>query len=453
METLVLPALLAAEVALAWRAILRFGYLPSPTLISFWIIGAQSVLWLVNAGVIHYAFLASYARGGITLHFLDTEFFFAALFVFIQVCHTRLPPLSKLTFSDIDTLRGSIAKSTLSNINIALLLIVGLSEVAFALRVNWSIAWSTSQYLALNNSVYIMSGLPGGQTALVLLPVAGILAASAAALNLAHNDRGWTIAFAILVLFPFLYEVGAHSRVGAVFPFVFIVTLRLLSSKPRWLLTAVSSSAVVIFILSALAGRATGSHGLSSIPNIPALLATSDASFLNTFLPNVFEGALSLAESKMVFASYPAIFKILSLMPTPSFLDGFDEIQRSYQVRLSIYAPLSGFVEAQNFGFVYFSVFCLLIFASIRIVFRVSRINRPMFMFANLFLFLGVYALSAYPVRNGMKFFWIADGVALIAFVADYYNKHGGWQNRWRREQERWRMARLRQLRRTHVGE
>ena len=54
-----------------------------------------------------------------------------------------------------------------------------------------------------------------------------------------------------------------------------------------------------------------------------------------------------------------------------------------------------------------------------RMTFSLSRSSSSIFVIANALLFLGFYTLNAYPLRTGLKWFWIAIFVVLTVRAVD----------------------------------
>lgn len=410
-EKFVLIIVLLAEVLAVMFTVRRFRFLPSPSLILIWIVLGQVVLWLARERVINYSFLLTYARGGVFNHFYAAEYFYSLLFFFFFVCHFGLGRNIERDGRG----RLMISRKALMIINLLSLCIVVFCLGSLSLLIDWSIAWQNSQYLSMTNRDIIISnplwrGLIG-----VLMPV-GIISATLSATNLVQRSFFWSIIFAMAAACPVFYFLASHSRVAAVPLVVFVIVINLASTGSRKILSVVLSLIAFATIISAITGREAGVHGISTIPNILSNIAGSRSSIVDTIVPNVFEGAFVLAEGLTLNPEYPTIFKVLSLAPTPSIIDGFDQIRDIYQVRLSKYAPLSGYAEAYLFGIPYMIFAGIIVFISVRLTFKIVNTNRTLFLLCNTFLFIGFYITNAYPLRNGLKSFWMADAI-VIGFI------------------------------------
>ncbi len=407
MNALVLVLVIVAEVTLLVRTVRGFGFLPSPTLILGTIVLEQLTLWFVSSQTLDNEFLWTYSHGGVYTEYYKTEFFYAALFLFFYLSHVG-SPASGMRFST----KITVAAKDLESINAPAAGAILVLELVFCAVLRWPVAWHNGQYLAMADADIVLT-VRGTSFLLVMVLAGGLLSTIMSALNFSANNRLWAWFFALLAALPMLYQLGAHSRTSALFPLMFALALDASSGKR---LAAAKSGAIVLvflFISSALVGRAGYEHGFSTVPATFANAFNEPRRTANDLLTNIFEGSSVVAESFGTGANFSPTYKVLSLSPTPSFIDGFASIRAASEHRLSYFAPMSGFVEVMDFGPVYLVIFLAMIAASVRLNLYQSRWNYTAFLIANLFLFTGFFALNTYSARSGLKWFWISDVLAV----------------------------------------
>ena len=180
----------------------------------------------------------------------------------------------------------------------------------------------------------------------------------------------------------------ADSRAAALPPLALIMVLFLVDRKRHVLLSVLLGIYAAIAFASGFAGRSLAQHGLSTIGGMFSNVASMDSQdLISVLVTNAFEGFFNIAEGFMLVPAYPNIYKVLSVSPLPSFIDGFDRIREMYEVRLHTYVPLPGYMEALLFGPVFFSCLLGIFLLSIRLVFSIRSANTLAFFIANIILF------------------------------------------------------------------
>jgi len=401
-----LVLVLLAELVLLRQTIRTFGYIPSPTFILIAILFEQLTLFLLSSQIVENDFLSTYSHGGVYTAYYQTEFLYGAIFFFYWLAHLGLA-------SRIEShLRGGarVSPRVLEAMDLPLAIAVASAQLVFALLLKWGVAWRNGQYLAMTEAAEVLSN-PRFGFMLAVFFGCGAVSATAAALYFAAGKFRWGWAFIALTLFPLLYELGAHSRQAAVFPLMFGLTLAAVAKRRLRGAKIAAGVACVMFIATALVGRAGYEHGLSTTP-ATLVRAISDVSRTgNNLLTNVFEGSSVVAESLQVPAVYSDEYKLLSLAPTPSFIDGFADDRAGLEHRLSVFAPLSGIVEVLDFGVPYTVALLVIVLASTRLVFSQIRSNHILYLIANLLLFISFVTLNTYSARTGLRWIWLADGL------------------------------------------
>jgi hypothetical protein len=417
-EAWLMAVVLTVETILLVLTFRRAKLIPVPTGVLAYIIYYQLIFYLVHSGTIEDLYLMSYAIGG-----TDTQFYFTITaysiifaFFFIAGYDMKLPG----TFEADNAAFNSFVKGALGTTNKVAAILVPGYFVFLALGLNWSVVWSNTVYLAMTDPDQVLSlNLMPFRFALKLLFPAGLAIAGLSALNFSQGRRVTGTLFCSQWLFIVIYFVGAHQRASVVLPLIFAVIYGLLARRPNKLLLAAAVLLAVTALPLALLGRSTPPQGISSIPETIQSLAQFDATTLaDEGLANLAEGIFIFAESSLLPAKFPDNYKILSLSPFPSAIDGFDKIQDAAQVRLTESAPMSGYIEALNFGPVFVAGLAFYFIIAIRLTRAVADRNGLAFLLANVFIFLAFFVLGAYPLRNGERFLLVAIGICCIVLYS-----------------------------------
>jgi hypothetical protein len=386
------------------------------------IVAEQLVLCLIVWGVLSNDFIWTYSTAGIYSNFYLTQFLFAGCFGLFYLSHVGLA-------KSVRDLKDRRINVDLRLLNIGTGIATAVCLLVFAVTLNWSIVWHNNQYLAMadpdvalrNHRLGILFGL---------VRTVGLLSTVACALNLARGNKREAWIFAALLSFPLLYELGAHSRVAAAFPLIFVLTLHATDRKNFFAVKIAGVVGCLVFVALGLFGRGLFDHGLITIPRTVEVTFADMPTASEEVITNIFEGSTTVAESLNLSADFGEPYKVLSFMPTPSFVDGFSDIQESYVHRLSYYAPMSGLVEIFDFGTPFILLFCAIVFVSARAAFSLANSNYTAFLIANLFQFIGFFTLTAYSTRTGLKWFWVADGLVLAVYTARQLSVLGWTPNR-----------------------
>jgi hypothetical protein len=171
----------------------------------------------------------------------------------------------------------------------------------------------------------------------------------------------------------------------------------------------------VLAIACALNGRTAYIHGVSRIPD--NFVHLFDHGGANNFVQGILDfcqGIFVTAESPQVGGEFPEKYKVLAFSPLPSFIDGYDKIHVASQHRLHLYVPMSGVGEAEHFGWPFV---CLLLGIYVLIARAHLQLTRGLpvvTLLCNFLLMASIYVTLTYPLRNGLRFAWLA---LLIAFI------------------------------------
>ncbi|MBZ9937884.1 hypothetical protein LB518_16410 [Mesorhizobium sp. BR1-1-16] len=419
METAVVMVLLAIQIAYISLSVSRFGFAPFPTLAVVYLFVAQISLIAVKWEILEYPFLQYYTRGGYITYFMpviSVYFAISSAVMAIFAKDMRTHQSTKFAAQQIDVRQ---IDRLLPAVNFGFGVFMVIYVFIMVLILDWSIVWSNSVYLLMTrpNDVVTVSGVG---FLLSLMPFAAILAAVLAAINISLSRTAWGIFFGVVALMGTFYYIGAHQRVALLPPVAFFVVLSVVGRRTHLFLRSLSAVLAVFSLTSALAGRGSGTHGISTI--FDAFVRAVGSDLLDTassLMLNLTEGIFVVAESLVGEPVYPLLYKILSFSPLPSVIDNFQSISRVSQVRITRYVPYSGYVELYNFGIVFLLAFVLFFWISIRIYKNVLKRNQYIGLACGFLILLGLIQLFAYPLRNGLKPLWIADIVGVGALL--YY--------------------------------
>jgi len=409
-------SLLGIEIILLIYFLNKWNITPVPTIFLFYILSGQIVFCLVHDGILINRFLFLYTRNGLHEYFLRTEVFYFCLFVFISLCHIKLPGIHSESKQVEKTIINTNNLQS-NRWNAIGFISISIIYVIYCISIKWDIAWRNGTYILMETPEVMKYGFEKLQILNSLLLPLGLIAASQSALNVSCGSIVNGLLFAVLAMFPSVYLLAGHSRSASGPPIAFIAVLLLSSKKRHSLLSTLTLSYAVLAFLGGLAGRDASVHGFSTIPDIFSNISNLIRNDQGGIFINLFEGFFVVAEGFTLSPSYPLSYKILSISPTPSLIDHFDAIRDVYQIRLHDYVPMSGFSEALSFGAYYLFISCLIMAFSFRLVFYVFRISKITFYIANFLLFFGLYTLNAYNLRNGFRLIWLADAVALAFLV------------------------------------
>lgn len=422
MDLLVVSLALIVQITLLSICLSRYGFAPLPTLALVYIVVAQICLMLVRYEVVDYPFLDYYTRGGYTTYFVNVTLIMlsASVAIFAQFFKDiRAGRSSRMAMPHLDLRRIEPIISA-ANFGFGIFCLGFLGVMALVL--DWSIVWFNTIYLLMTrpNEVVTVGRLGA---LLSLMPFIGILAAVFAAINVSMERKLPALFFGVVGLMISTYYVAAHQRVAILPPAAFFVVLAV-AGQQRHLFLKLFSIAFTLFALtSALTGRGSRAHGLSTLPNVFTNIADANFFDLATGLVlNMTEGIFVLAESLVQDPTYATIYKVLSFSPLPSSIDKFQAANDLYQVRITQYVPLSGYSEAYFFGFAYISFLILFFFLAIRIYKKLLPKNQYVALACGLLILLAFVQLFAYPLRNGLKALWIATIVGSAALF--YYRNH-----------------------------
>lgn len=277
-----------------------------------------------------------------------------------------------------------------------------------AINVDWEKLTKYNEYLytVIPKNIGIRDFL--GSLIHFSLPFLGIVMFFTGGALYFYDNRSLSLLFFITGSYFLILEYAFASRASAIIlfsatPFIFI------SQKKN------SKSILIIFIslafwtyLSVLKVRELQSFGLQNITsNIFLIYSDGLFSGFMYILYNLFDGATIMASSVDITANYPDIYKVLSFLPSFSFIDNFNYYLSLYEYRINDYLPFNAYAELYHFGIIYVLIFLVFLYYSFKLSnSMVSKyglfgywISSPLYLF--------IFASQQYPLRSYFRFVFI----------------------------------------------
>jgi hypothetical protein len=390
-----------------------YGILPFPTILVAYISICQLMYGLAHDGIAQTEMFFLYRMGGLEHNFVFTQLFYLGISAYVTLCCVvfRTRSRSRHERLTVPQLRKVVSRGT----SAILLLVLAVQLSILVAVLNWDIVLRNDEYLLMTSPDAVIGdssflhGLFGSMT------FVGPLAATMAAFSHSMKRPLFFAGFAIISVCYFLFLLSAHSRSAALSPVAFAAVLWMTGAERHWKAILFASTLAALSIVSGLAGRGGGVEGFASLPGIFAnIFDGNSGKNIIDLLANICEGIFVTGEGFRVNESHPTLYKILSLSPAPSFVDGFAYINDAQQIRLHDYVPMSGFSEFYLFGFPYNMACVFIVTLAIYISMKLREINKTMFIVCNTMQFLSFYILNAYPIRNGLKPLWLVYLLALL---------------------------------------
>lgn len=214
---------------------------------------------------------------------------------------------------------------------------------------NYDVLWSNTTYLLISSPDGGNPAFPASAFIASALPLVSIL--SFALLGITIRMRFWAPTFLLLLasMWCLVFSIASCSRTASISIAAYAVAAYALDKRRRMPLYFVSVLASAYLLQSALLGRGAGVFGLAYIGEILALPLSMQMDWIELIL-NIFQGAVITGDSLLIQGQHSWAYKVLSLSPFPSFVDRFDQIRDSAEIRLHQFVPMSGIGEAVRFG-------------------------------------------------------------------------------------------------------
>lgn len=418
-----LPYLFASGL-LVVLSIFLFGFLPFPTGITIFVLFSQFMFALVASEHYEYVFLSTFGNGGTFVNFHKTM----AIYLLISF-------LSAISFHGggmkvRDATKRFSNSLALNKKHFSFIIQLGaiIYIVIFCLSMASldfdSIVYNTEYLSIKTNAAFV--GIIGSELSNILIRTIGLSAILGTVIAMAGIwiRIAWIRYFICFILcLHFVYLLSANSRSAAFIPIMVAVCIIFMDFKNKFTLIVISLFLAIYALLNGLVGRGSPVQGLAGLPStlMSIIKGNNDVSIL-TLLLNFSEGIFVIAEGESVRPVFNQLYSWLSLSPFPSFIDGFSEIQRLYEIRLSDYVPMAGVTEVINFGSIHVVICLSIIYILVRLHLIASERNTIVFALANFLIFFAIYNACAYSLRTAMHSIWLSYYFTVFSLVSSTFS-------------------------------
>lgn len=373
---------------------------------------------LGSLNLLFYDFANYWSNNGIVLNG-EISSFYALL---ILIIYASLFLISETIFKkkklDIFGFNEILNKNVLNKIYYFSILISILIFV-HVFCMNWSILWSNSTYLLIGSLDSLIYTNIYTKMIHMLYPLLGLIACMIFIISYLYKDYKTLFIICLPTIFSILLKIAEHSRYSSLYIAAMILCVLFFSkNKYQKIFISVFLSIIFLFnLMNSLVGRMNNDHGFYSLRKYFDYIYISfeNGDLENTFM-NIFEGVFVYGESFSYFwHEYPFIYKILSLSPLPSFIDGYSEKASYYTFMLNPYVPMGAVGEIIIFGLPYMIYYIFIISLSIILNFLCLKKNMIFaFTFGLLLIVLASYLQFTYPIRNIFRFFYLSIFISIF---------------------------------------
>lgn len=385
----------------AWR---RSGFIPYPHGFMLYLLVGQIVLALHANHIIEYSFVRVFSTYAYIFHYNEMFFLLSAMFFSLVVC----VPNAKVSIREqVKLIR--VSSTVLYTIIIGIIIF----EATYALIIRWDVVWYNTTYLQMTSEDVLVSQNSLTRTIQQLFALVGLAAVGMTVFVI--SVRKWLLAAILIPIATWhvLYSLAAHSRVVTLYLGIAAI-LTFLLTRNR-IVPVILAVAALLVTASVLWGRITDFHGFSSLPMFWVNIQRYFDVIGFEIVGNLFEGMFVTSEYFSRGFRYANIYKILSLSPLFSFIDGFDQVRETYEVKLQYWVPNSAVSEVLSFGvpyiIVYFSAQIIAGYMSARLMIR-----RPglLALLVNSYIFFSSIQQFAYSTRTVFRSFIYTIVLCLI---------------------------------------
>jgi hypothetical protein len=404
-------------------SVMRVGLFPFPTVLILFFAVSQLMLLLVHDGEVLYAMHNLYDFGGVT-----------ANYDFVQLLYTASAAIALFSLAGKFEILKSLdstgtlglllkAKNSSRFLSSALILLLcSVHFVLFLLLSDWDSLWFYPVYLdaRVDPQWVAVFGEEFSDTIMRTAPLFSILSCLAVCRLIGTRHILLKTIAIVLTVCYFLIVLSQHSRAAAFVPVLLAINFALLRLKGRRIVVPVMAFVAAITLLGVLAGRETDQHGLSVLPEtiLSPFISPDPIDNIAQSLMDFCQGTVVTAESLQVTGTFDRMYKILAFSPLPSFIDGYASIRADSEHRLHDYVPMSGVGEAFNFGWFYVCLLVAGLTILVRAHVRIAQINPAIFILCNFLIMFSVYMLFSYPLRNALRYYWIAVALFIVVDFA-----------------------------------
>lgn len=395
----------------------KAGALPFPTGFIFILFISQIVFALVHENILVFNMEAVMDYGGLKENYTFIQTLYTAIAAFSLLVLIGKFETIKSVKVDIPAIRTLSQRKGMKIGIIISLLFIFIHFILFLIVADWETLWSYKVYLSsiVDQRMFQFFGSTLSETIIRSALAVAILSSVCFCLSSNMGSPILKVVSAFYSLFYYLFFFSEHSRAAVLVPAFIGMNYFVMRPNVRKYLVPVFTIIFFFTLASAGEGRGHSEHGFASIPsNFSRYFSENIGDESLSVVVNLCEGIFSTAESLQIKAPFNSQYKILTFSPLPSFIDGFSDIRKSSEHRLHAYVPMSGIGEAINFGWPAFVLLILIYFLLIRSHSAIAKTYPTLFLLCNFLILFSLYHLLAYPLRNGLRFAWIAWFIILI---------------------------------------
>lgn len=409
----------------------KVGFPPFPTFLILFLGVSQVMSILTSKDIVPYAMHTLYDFGGLrtnltTVHIIYT---LVALIALLSLSG-KFKALKSVDLTG--TLRRLLNTEMKSRFLWVLLAIVlcSIHLMLYLLVVDWNELWYYDTYLSVGMDAkwVVIFGDRFSDAILKMGAAFAILSCLCVCALIGTRHTTLKVLASALTLFWFTNLVSQHSRAAVFFPLLLAFNFALLRLKGRTVVIPILLVVAAIAIMGALIGRGTGRHGFSALPETitSPFVDYNPIVAMSYALMDLCQGIIVTVESLQLTVDFNPWYKILPFSPLPSFIDGYSSIREASEYRLHDFVPMSGVGEVYHFGWFYVGLLLIGYIALIRAHTKIASKNPAIFILCNLLITLSLYILFAYPLRNALRFYWIA---VVLLIAADFAGRRSAKAN------------------------
>lgn len=287
------------------------------------------------------------------------------------------------------------------------------------LSIDKSLLWKNDEYLLLAqpDRVGIKSEL--GRIAHFLLLPTGLITVSLVQIFVSTRRSSLAIVSAILgASYPLIYAVALNSRWAVVYMAALIFCALVYTNLFKRVMLSVSYSCIAMLLfLKVMLGRSSEKQGLVAIFDYEGYF--SGGLFEIRFiilggLLNVFQSLQNFANSGLMNPEFGVAYKVLSFLPSFSFMDSFSVVRDASMQKITPYVPMNAYSEAFHFGFPYYVILGLAVVIWLRTSTRLYQTGTAAGVFVAILSYWVTFMLSQYPVRNSIRVVYLLVFIALF---------------------------------------
>jgi len=397
---------------------ISYGLLPYPTGLVLVSLFCEGFIYLLSDDIIAFSMADVVNFGGTRRNELATVVAFSLV--------SLVATLSYIGFSrNYGAVSASVAEfignRAILETNLSYLSKISFAHLALYLGfTDWSAFWCGSYYLegTYNSRLADYDVLGFGSTAFRLSPMFLVITSLSFGLAIVLGRRIYSVVLGGVALFYYLAALSQHSRSAAFTPLLLAAVLYSFGNRQSRLFGAGFLGVAALSISIAVYGRGTSYQGICALPDDLGVVFT-DGSPWSELAGQIAQGAVVFAEALQLNPAFSIRYTLLSFSPFPTFIDGFQSVLFTDQVRLHDYVPMSGLAELFFFGLPFIIAAVLVVVCAARLTMMVSRQNKMIFILNNFLLTLGVYGCFCYPLRTGFRFVWLSITLSIgsILFI------------------------------------